>query len=57
MKLSPMELYVIYQALLARKEWVEEDGEASSPEELDFIKSAIEKIKSLGVELDMDMKP
>jgi hypothetical protein len=52
MKLTAMELYVIYQSLDARKHWIEDDSE--NQEELPFLKSAIFKIKELGVELNLE---
>ena len=48
-----MELYVVYNALQARMQQLEDDIEAPF-EEKEFCKSAINKIKKLGVELKLE---
>lgn len=47
MKLTISELYVARNALLARKEWIDDEGEGTSPEELPHITSLLQKLDTI----------
>jgi hypothetical protein len=52
MELNATEFYVIYQALLARRDWISDDAEAPE-EEMPFIESALEKISNLKIDIKL----
>lgn len=53
MKITTSELYVIERALESRLEWVENFISEAPQEEKPFLKSALQKIRGVGITLDL----